>query len=268
MRLEAPKPQPELPPGLALYDYTRGGNFYSYFGHTNVKILGLFVQDQLKYGNWTSTSASAATSTTALPSRARRNRASGSLTTSSPAPPCSASLTRARWKLPSTRTSCSPARAAPTPSCRRCYLVRRASPESFSPASAMSFMPPSSRPSASTSWPAASTSGSTPTTPSTFPSWATPPSLSGRLAQLQDPRLRSALRDAGVATASAPTASCPPCRRASSRRRSAGAGATVGQTGLPFRIDHDENFNQNSCSVHHFPRQGSRRPLGRIQLAL
>ena len=25
----------------------------------------------------------------------------------------------------------------------------------------------------------------------------------------------------------------------------AGAGATVGQTGLPFRIDHDEKFNQN-----------------------
>ena len=26
----------------------------------------------------------------------------------------------------------------------------------------------------------------------------------------------------------------------------AGAGATVGQTGLPFRIDHDEKFNQNT----------------------
>src|SRR5208337_2254755 len=26
----------------------------------------------------------------------------------------------------------------------------------------------------------------------------------------------------------------------------AGAGATVGQTGLPFRIDHDENFNQTT----------------------
>ena len=26
----------------------------------------------------------------------------------------------------------------------------------------------------------------------------------------------------------------------------AGAGATVGQTGLPFRIDHDEKFNQTT----------------------
>ncbi len=34
----------------------------------------------------------------------------------------------------------------------------------------------------------------------------------------------------------------------------AGAGATVGQTGLPFRIDHDEKFNQNSHIQYTLPR--------------
>jgi hypothetical protein len=33
----------------------------------------------------------------------------------------------------------------------------------------------------------------------------------------------------------------------------AGAGATVGQTGLPFRIDHDEKFNQTSHVQYEIP---------------
>ena len=38
---------------LAPYDITRGGAYYHYAGQTDVKILGLFVQDQIKLGNWT-----------------------------------------------------------------------------------------------------------------------------------------------------------------------------------------------------------------------
>jgi hypothetical protein len=37
----------------------------------------------------------------------------------------------------------------------------------------------------------------------------------------------------------------------------AGAGATVGQTGLPFRIDHDEKFNQTTHVQYTFSRDGS-----------
>ena len=33
----------------------------------------------------------------------------------------------------------------------------------------------------------------------------------------------------------------------------AGAGATVGQTGLPFRIDHDEKFNQTTHMQYTIP---------------
>jgi hypothetical protein len=37
---------------LAPYDLTRGGSLYSYSGHTDVKELGLFIEDQIKAGNW------------------------------------------------------------------------------------------------------------------------------------------------------------------------------------------------------------------------
>jgi hypothetical protein len=37
---------------LAPYDLTRGGSEYLYTGHTDVKELGLYAQDQIKAGNW------------------------------------------------------------------------------------------------------------------------------------------------------------------------------------------------------------------------
>jgi hypothetical protein len=37
---------------LAPYDLTRGGRDYLYAGHTDVKELGLYAQDQIKAGNW------------------------------------------------------------------------------------------------------------------------------------------------------------------------------------------------------------------------
>ena len=41
----------------------------------------------------------------------------------------------------------------------------------------------------------------------------------------------------------------------------AGAGATVGQTRLPFRIDHDEKFNETTHLQYQFPGSSSRRGL-------
>ncbi|MGO9639447.1 MAG: carboxypeptidase regulatory-like domain-containing protein [Terracidiphilus sp.] len=43
---------PSYLPLLALYDFTRGGSYYSYSGHTDVKELGLYIEDQIKAGNW------------------------------------------------------------------------------------------------------------------------------------------------------------------------------------------------------------------------
>ena len=37
---------------LARYDLTRGGSYYKYFGHTDVKELALFAEDEIKAGNW------------------------------------------------------------------------------------------------------------------------------------------------------------------------------------------------------------------------
>ena len=39
-------------PDLASYDLTRGGQMYNYFGHTDIKELALYVQDQIKTHNW------------------------------------------------------------------------------------------------------------------------------------------------------------------------------------------------------------------------
>jgi hypothetical protein len=39
-------------PVLLPYDLTRGGSSYNYFGHTDVKELALYIQDQIKAGNW------------------------------------------------------------------------------------------------------------------------------------------------------------------------------------------------------------------------
>ena len=39
-------------PVLVPYDLTRGGGNYNYFGHTDVKELALYVEDEIKAGNW------------------------------------------------------------------------------------------------------------------------------------------------------------------------------------------------------------------------
>ncbi len=43
---------PNYLPVLRPYDLTRGGTDYYYFGHTDVKELALYVEDQIKTGNW------------------------------------------------------------------------------------------------------------------------------------------------------------------------------------------------------------------------
>ena len=37
---------------LLPYDLTRGGSLYGYFGHTDIKEIGLYAQDQIKVGEW------------------------------------------------------------------------------------------------------------------------------------------------------------------------------------------------------------------------
>ena len=43
---------PAYNPVLAPYDLTRGGTLYNFLGHTDIKEIGLYAQDQIKAGNW------------------------------------------------------------------------------------------------------------------------------------------------------------------------------------------------------------------------
>ncbi len=46
-------PNPNYLKVLAPYDFTRGGSYYFYTGRAAIKEIGLYVQDQIKAGNWT-----------------------------------------------------------------------------------------------------------------------------------------------------------------------------------------------------------------------
>ena len=46
-------PNPDLAPGLVPYDLTRGGSFFDFHGHTDIKQQAAFMQDTVKLGNWT-----------------------------------------------------------------------------------------------------------------------------------------------------------------------------------------------------------------------
>ena len=39
-------------PALLPYDLTRGGKLYNFYGHTDIKELALYIEDQIKTGNW------------------------------------------------------------------------------------------------------------------------------------------------------------------------------------------------------------------------
>ena len=45
-------PNPNFNTALAPYDLTRGGGLYDFIGHTDVKELALYIEDQIKTGNW------------------------------------------------------------------------------------------------------------------------------------------------------------------------------------------------------------------------
>ena len=122
-----------------------------------------------------------------------------------------------------------------------------------SPASAMNFTPGYSRHSASTWSSAETTSGSTPTTPSTSACSAIRRSRSPSTGTTRRFRAGPCGRTcrafhnltAFVVMSSVAARFFPP--------QVAGAGATVGQSGYPFRIDHDERFNETTHLQYQFP---------------
>ena len=47
-----PRAQPNYLSVLAPYDLTRGGSDYLFYGHTDVKELAFYTEDQIKAGHW------------------------------------------------------------------------------------------------------------------------------------------------------------------------------------------------------------------------
>ena len=45
-------PNPSFKPVLLPYDLTRGGTDYDYFGHADIKEIALYIEDSIKAGNW------------------------------------------------------------------------------------------------------------------------------------------------------------------------------------------------------------------------
>ena len=162
-------------PALAPYDLTRGGNEYDYFGHTDVKELALYIEDQIKAGNWIFNLGM------------RDDLYNGLTVASQPEPRVGIGY---NIKPSATVLAVSYARTMETPfnenlvlssnGCTNQVLAPLLScawgirfENSCSLGSATSFMPICNRHSENTQWSAANTSGSTPTTPSTSASSAT-----------------------------------------------------------------------------------------------
>ena len=146
-------PNPSYHSVLGPYDLTRSGNSYNYVGHTDVKELAMFAEDQIKAGNWLFNLGIRGDVYNGLTSR--RNRQSlawGLATTSSPQARCSVSPTRAPWRRRSTRTWCCLAAGARMPCWRHCSPAHQVFRERFSPVSATSSKPACNRVSESMLW--------------------------------------------------------------------------------------------------------------------
>jgi len=231
---------------LAPYDLTRGGSLYNYSGHTDIKELGLFAEDQIKAGNW-------------LFNLGLRQDVYNGLTEATQTQPRvgiaynikpSATVMRISYartletpfneNLILSSEGCSNAVLAPLLNCT---------------AGVSSIAHPGFRNEFHAGFQQAITkrivvSGEyiwkythnafdfsvLGNTPITFPIDWHSSKIPGYAANIEIPEFHHF--SAYVVTSSVAARFFPP--------QVAGAGATVGSTGLPFRIDHDEKFNQNS----------------------
>ncbi len=229
---------------------------YNYFGHTDVKELALYVEDEIKAGNWDFNlgvredmynGLTDANQTEPRVGIAYNIKPSGTVI----------SISYARTlETPFNENLVLSSKAAPTRCWRRCSTAPPAFPTPWRPAIATSSTPACSRPSARMWSSAASTSGSTPTTPSTSACWATRPSPSPSTGTTQRfPATPCTLRFP-ITTTSARTLLDLQWRRASIPRRwpePAPRAASPRARLYPFRIDHDEKFNETTHVQYTIP---------------
>jgi hypothetical protein len=245
---------PSYNPVLAPYDLTRGGAEYNFVGHTDVKELAMYIEDQIKAGNW-------------LFNLGIRGDIYNGLTSARQAEP----RVGIGYHIQPTSTvlSVSYARTLETPfnenlvlsssGCSNAVLA----PLLNCTAGVSGTLAPGFRNEFHASLQQAfgkkvvvsgeyiwkythnafdfSILGNTPIT---FPIDWHNSKIPGYALHVEVPQFHNV--SAYVVMSSVAARFYPP--------QVAGAGATVGQTGLPFRIDHDEKFNQTSHLQYTFSR--------------
>jgi hypothetical protein len=245
---------------LGPYDLTRGGSLYNYFGHTDVKEIALYVEDQIKKGNW-------------LLNVGIRGDLYNGLTVARQAEPrvgigYSVKPTNTVLRISYARTletpfnenlvlsssGCSNAVLAPLLLCTPGVAgtlqpgFRNEFHAGFQQAFGKNFVF-----SGDYIWKYThnafdfSVLGNTPIT---FPIDWHNSKIPGFALRADVPNFHNL--SAFVVMSSVSARFFPP--------QSAGAGATVGEGGYPFRIDHDERFNETTHVQYQLPGQGFLRP--------
>jgi hypothetical protein len=235
---------------LAPYDLTRGGSLYNYSGHTDIKELGLYAEDQLKAGNWlfnlglredVYNGLTDANQTQPRVGIAYNIKPSGTVLRVSYARTLETPFNE---NLILSSEGCSNAVLAPLLSCASSVagVVSKNLEPGFRNEFHAGFQQAIGKRiivSGEYIWKYThnafdfSVLGNTPIT---FPIDWHSSKIPGYAANIEIPEYHHF--SAYLVTSSVSARFFPP--------QVAGAGATVGQTGLPFRIDHDEKFNQTS----------------------
>jgi hypothetical protein len=231
---------------LAPYDFTRGGGYYNFDGHTDVKEMALYIEDQIKAGNW-------------LFNLGMRGDIYNGLTSSAQAEPRvgiaynirpSTTVLRVSYarsletpfneNLVLSSTGCSNAVLAPLLACTAGVsgTLQPGFRNEFHAGLQQAF---GKRVVVSGEYIWKYTHNAFDfsvlgNTPITFPIDWHNSKIPGYALHVEVPQFHNV--SAYVVMSSVAARFFPP--------QVAGAGATVGQTGLPFRIDHDEKFNETS----------------------
>jgi len=239
---------------LAPYDFTRGGSYYNYAGRTDVKELALFIEDQIKAGNW-------------LFNLGMRGDVYNGLTSATQAEPRlgiaynikpTASVLRISYartletpfneNLVLSSEGCSNAVLAPLLACTSGVsgTLQPGFRNEFHAGLQQAF---GKRVVVSGEYIWKYTHNAFDfsvlgNTPITFPIDWHNSKIPGYAVHVEVPQYHNV--SAYVVMSSVAARFFPP--------QVAGAGATVGGTGLPFRIDHDEKFNQTSHLQYTFSR--------------
>jgi hypothetical protein len=239
---------------LAPYDFTRGGSYYNSIGHTDVKELGLYVEDQIKAGNWLFNLGLRGDVYNGLTSATQTEPRVGIAYNVKP----SATVLRVSYarsletpfneNLVLSSTGCSNAVLAPLLNCSAGVsgTMRPGFRNEFHAGLQQAF---GKRVMISGEYIWKYTHNAFDfsvlgNTPITFPIDWHSSKIPGYALRVSVPSIHNF--SAYFVASSVSARFYPP--------QVAGAGATVGQTGLPFRVDHDEKFNQTTHLQYTFSR--------------